>query len=996
MELLKNLNEQQKKAVTHEKGPSLVIAGAGTGKTTVITNRVLWLIQNCGVKPDSIVALTFTDKAAHEMEERIDRLLPYGYTSIWAHTFHKFCEKILRIHGFEIGLHTDFRVITGTEQWLLVKNHLDRFDLNYFKPIGNPTKSIQILLNHFSRCKDEYILPKNYLEFIENIRLNNDARQLFEVGAHYEHLTDDEKSELSISALKKYDEVSKAYATYQKILEENNYLDFGDLITLTYRLFRERALVLDHYRNKFTDILVDEFQDTNSIQYNLVKLLAYPLNKLMVVGDDDQSIYRFRGASIKNIMQFKDDFPEAEEIVLTKNYRSNQKILDQSYKLIQNNNPYRLESKLGIVKKLESFTNESGIVEHLHCSTSENEVSTVIEKIKSIKNSNEAILWSDFAILMRANNHAQPFINALENQKIPFQFVASKGLYLKPIILDIISYLKSLYNHYDDSALYRVLNIPSFGISYDDCIKITHYTHQKGIGIFDALEKITLISGISENGVITCNLLRTLFSKQAQMLRETSTLSDLLVSFLHDSGYLDYLTKEDSIDNYYALTHLEQFHTRIKNYMERYPSGGLKEFLEIIALEFEAGETGSLHNESDFDSDKIQLMTVHSSKGLEFSYVFIVHMVDQRFPTRERSEALPIPRELVSGNDEKTEDDQHLSEERRLLYVAMTRAKKELYLTSAENYGGVRKKKLSPFLQEIGFSPTMNNLIKENKDSLKMTSDDSSIGVKNMDSKMKGLIPKKFSFTQLKDFNTCPLLYKYKYLFKVPTKGGYQMSFGSSMHKTLERFFREAMEHGENKQSDLFGDLDSKKIPDKKRLLELYELSWIDNWYKNKTEREKYKKLGHEILISFYDGYKAKIPETVRIEQAFAVKIGTYTITGRIDRIDRENDKDFRIYDYKTGTPKEKLTKDDKRQLSLYQYAVEQLFGMEVARVTYYYLINNKPLDFILSQEDKNDLETWIAKTIQSIKESDFSATPGRHCGHCSYNTICQFKVTSS
>ncbi|HLA25993.1 MAG TPA: UvrD-helicase domain-containing protein, partial [Patescibacteria group bacterium] len=356
--ILESLNKEQKEAVVHENGPLLIIAGAGTGKTTVITRRIAWLILEKKIKPDEILALTFTEKASAEMEERVDRLLPYGYVDLWISTFHGFAEKILRLHGLDIGLPTNFRVLSDTEQWYLVRKNLDKFNLDYYRPLGNPTKFIHALLKHFSRAKDEEISPEEYLKYAEELKLNQD--------------TDGESDILEI---KRLEEVANAYHIYQKILLENNALDFGDLINYVLKLFKIRHNILDNYRRQFKYILVDEFQDTNWAQYELVKLLAEPNNNLTVVGDDDQSIYKFRGASISNILTFKKDFQKSRDILLTENYRSTQNILDLSYGFIQQNNPNRLEARMNekksngglenISKKLAAQTKESGIIEYI-------------------------------------------------------------------------------------------------------------------------------------------------------------------------------------------------------------------------------------------------------------------------------------------------------------------------------------------------------------------------------------------------------------------------------------------------------------------------------------------------------------------------------------------------------------------------------------------------------------------------------------------------------
>jgi len=313
------LNKTQLEAVEHDQGPIMLIAGAGTGKTTVITQRIAYLIEKKKAKPEEILAVTFTDKAAKEMEERVDQLLPLGYSELWINTFHSFAEKILKDYALDIGISNDFKLLDQTSAWLLVRQNLKKFNLDYYSPLGNPTKFIHALLNHFSKCKDEIIYPGDYLEYAEKIKLDKDL------------IKDGESIDSEIIRIK---EVADVYNTYQQLLLDNNALDFGDLINYTIKLFKKRPHILEKYRKKFKYILVDEFQDTNWAQYELIKLLAAPHNNLMVVADDDQSIYRFRGAAVSNILTFKKDYKKLKQISLIDNYRSGQKILDTAYNFI--------------------------------------------------------------------------------------------------------------------------------------------------------------------------------------------------------------------------------------------------------------------------------------------------------------------------------------------------------------------------------------------------------------------------------------------------------------------------------------------------------------------------------------------------------------------------------------------------------------------------------------------------------------------------------------
>jgi len=326
--LLGSLNEEQKKSVIYKNGPLLIVAGAGTGKTTVITTRIAWLILFNQIKPEEILALTFTDKAAEEMEERIDRLLPYGYVDLWVSTFHSFAERILKQHAIDIGLPDNFKLLNQTEQNSLIRRNFDRFNLNYYRPLGNPTKFIQAMIKHFSRAKDEEIWPEDYLKYVKELKLDRDIKIS------------------NADEIKRLEEIANAYHIYQQLLLENSALDFGDLINYTLKLFTIRPQILEKYRKQFKYILIDEFQDTNWAQYELIKLLGAPKNNITVSFDDDQAVYKFRGASVSNVMQFKKDYPKAKQVVLIKNYRSKQNILDLAYDFIQKNNPNRLEWQL--------------------------------------------------------------------------------------------------------------------------------------------------------------------------------------------------------------------------------------------------------------------------------------------------------------------------------------------------------------------------------------------------------------------------------------------------------------------------------------------------------------------------------------------------------------------------------------------------------------------------------------------------------------------------
>ena len=968
-DLLKDLNQAQKEAVMHDEGPLLIVAGAGTGKTTVITRRLAFLILEKKIKPDEILALTFTEKAAGEMEERADQLLPYGYVDLWISTFHSFCERILKEHAIDIGLPGDFKLLNQTEQWLLVRQNLEHFDLNYYRPLGNPTKFIHSLLKHFSRAKDEEIWPETYLDYAENLKLNKDSA-----------IAEDKDRLL---------EVASAYHAYQQLLLENNALDFGDLINYTLKLFRTRPAILEKYRQKFKYILVDEFQDTNWAQYELIKMLAAPKNNLTVVGDDDQSIYKFRGASISNILQFKNDYPESREIVIADNYRNKQNILDLAYKFIKQNDPNRLEAKLGIVKKLAARREGEGIIEHLHARTADAEARTVAEKILELKKNDKEVSWQDFAILVRANNQAEMFMQVFDQYGIPYHFLASAGLYSKPVILDIIAYLKTLDNYHESTALYRILNMPLAALAYDDIVALNFSVRKKNWSLYEAMKHAAAV-GVSGDGLRKVNKILGFVEKHTAIARERG-VSKVVFKFLEDFSYLANLTKRAEKGDLRAaedISYINQFLKKIEEFERTNAEKSVKNFMAELDMALESGEEGSLASEFDEGPDMVKILTVHGAKGLEFKYVFIVNLVDLRFPSTDRKEPIEMPTALVK--EILPEGDIHLEEERRLFYVALTRARDGVFLTSASDYGGQRKKKLSRFLVELGFvepevkTPTgqvyFGEEVAENKTGRMVK---------------KFWLPSKFSFTQLKAFETCPLQYKFAHVLSVPTRGKFTFSFGKSMHSTLQKFFDQTVKKINHCQTNLFGEggASESSVPSVEDLLKIYEETWINDWYESRSHEDEYRKLGRTILREFYRTHEGKWPKIKSLEQGFNLKVGDYTVRGVIDRIDAVPGG-VEIVDYKTGSVPRDEKFLDKDQLLIYQAAAREVFGEQPLMLSYYYLGENKKMSFLGTDREIVEIKEKIAATVEEIKKSEFPPKPSMfNCKNCDFKDICEHRI---
>jgi len=992
VDLLKDLNPEQKKAVTHKQGPLLIVAGAGTGKTTVITRRVAWLIREGLAKPDEILALTFTNKAAEEMEERVDTLLPYGYVDLWVSTFHTFCQRILESHALDIGIANDAELLDDTGQWLLVREHLDRFALDYYKPANNPTKFIRAMLSHFSRLKDEEITPERYLAYAQNLLAEADDLEASGGKSSKKDKTVSLASgeELGLDEVVRINEIANAYHAYQQLLLENNKMDFGDLIAYTLKLFKKRPNVLMRYQEQFKYVLVDEFQDTNWAQYDLVKMLALPQNNLTVVADDDQSIYRFRGASMSNVIQFSNEFKKAAHVSLVRNYRSGQKILDLSYEFIQKNNPNRLESSgaIEVDKKLRSQSTDAGSATHLHCTTVGDEARVVAETIQELKKSDKDAQWSDFAVLVRANAHARPFEEALTACAIPHRNFSAAGLYKTRLIADVLAFFDVLDDYHESKAIFRLLTLPFLTITAEDLIKLTHYASRTRVPLYDIIKEPQRAGVIDEGTIIEVKHVYGWIEEFGNRAKQEKP-SVILLDWLQQQGsYLEYLNQLPDGDALEQFRLLRQFWEHLTDIESILGDVRVWDVLRTIREEKKSGFEGELPVDLEAGPDMVKLMTVHSSKGLEFKYVFVANLVDRRFPTIQRRDVIEIPVDLV--NEVLPEGDVHLEEERRLMYVAMTRAKNGLFFTSAESYqprrqagGGTTKKKLSRFLlelEECGLALSHQPLGGNPKEFLP----------KKVHLPARPVvypIPKKFSFTQLRIFDKNPFDYKLQFIYKVPTSGKYVFSYGSTMHNTLQKFFQLVAQRSRSSQAGMF-DAPQRELNNMPvrmdELLQMYEASWIDDWYEDADQKDKYRKQGKARLKQFYEhlAESEELPNVKSLERAFNLKVGEYTILGRIDRVDQLPDGTVRIVDYKTGKPKQKLSAEDKQQLLLYQIAAEDVLGEKVSELAYHYIDaenikhGENQLSFLGNEKEKEEVLDWAYNIIKAIHESDFAPNP--------------------
>ena len=634
MSIYDTLNKEQKEAVLHTEGPLLLLAGAGSGKTRVLTHRVAYLIDELGVNPWNILAITFTNKAAQEMRERVDQIAGFGADQVWVATFHATCMRILRRHIDRLGYDTNFTIYDTDDQKTVIKQVCKRLN------IDTKMYKERTLLSEISSAKDELVDVREF--------------EVKSVGDYRKSVT------------------AKVYREYQDTLKKSNALDFDDIIVKTVELFKSCPEVLYNYQERFRYIMVDEYQDTNTAQFELIRLLADGYRNLCVVGDDDQSIYKFRGANIRNILDFEKVYPDAKVIKLEQNYRSTQNILDAANAVIRNNRG----------RKEKALWTEKGAGSRIHFRQFDNayeEAEYIADDISDKVNKN-GVAYADCAVLYRTNAQSRLLEERMVVEGIPYHVVGGVNFYARQEIRDILAYLKTIDNGRDEVALRRIINVPKRSIGAASLEKVADYAQMKDITLFDALCEADQIRGLGRaeakiRGFV--NLIEVLRSGLASY-----TLPDLIKSLLERIDYAEYLRDQDEESAEDRLGNVDELITKAAVYEETHDEPSLSEFLEEIML------VADIDNVEDGDN-RVLLMTLHSAKGLEFPVVYLAGMEDGLFPSF-----------MTIASDDPLE----IEEERRLAYVGITRAKEELTLTCARSRmlrGETQYNPVSRFVREI-------------------------------------------------------------------------------------------------------------------------------------------------------------------------------------------------------------------------------------------------------------------------------------------------------
>ena len=634
MSIYDTLNKEQREAVFHTDGPVLILAGAGSGKTRVLTHRIAYLIEKCQVNPWNIMAITFTNKAAGEMRERVDDLVGYGSESIWVATFHSTCVRILRRYADRIGFDNNFTIYDTDDQKTIMKEVCKKLQID--------TKMLKerTIMGAISSAKDELISPVEY--------------DLNSIGDFTKQ------------------KISKAYMEYQAVLRKNNAMDFDDLIVKTIELFKNCPDVLKQYQEKFQYIMVDEYQDTNTAQFELIRLLAGAYRNLCVVGDDDQSIYKFRGANIRNILDFEKVYQDAFIVKLEQNYRSTSNVLEAANSVIRNN--------VGRKEKALWTDKEGGSRLHFRQFDYAYEEAEYIA-LDVAKKKREVICdYKDCAVLFRTNAQARILEEQFVKAGIPYDVVGGVNFYSRKEIKDLLAYLKTIDNGKDDVAVKRIINVPKRGIGATTIVRVQEYADSRNISFYDALREADQIMTIGKSA----SKLKP-FVDMIQVFRsklEFYGLEELIKDIIETTGYVAQLEADNDEEAKARIENIDELISKIVSYEEEHEEASLSEFLEEVALVADIDGVNE-------DSNKVLLMTLHSSKGLEFPHVYLAGMEDGIFPSY-----------MTITSDDPAE----VEEERRLAYVGITRAKEDLTLSCAKQRmirGETQYNPVSRFVREI-------------------------------------------------------------------------------------------------------------------------------------------------------------------------------------------------------------------------------------------------------------------------------------------------------
>lgn len=873
-----NATSEQLAAIQHTTGPCLVVAGAGTGKTSVITQRIARLILEEGVAPSHILALTFTEKAAGEMEERLDQILPYGTFGVRIHTFHAYARDILPSHAFRVGIDPNATLVSDAEVVSLLREHYERFHFVALKPAFTVIPLLTQLHTLNEKLLDAGRDPEAYEAYAATVEDAEQAAELREIGQNLRIL--------------------RTILDEQRIITQGRLMSFlSQLSAIPHALAEERAVT--------AHILVDEFQDTNPAQAQFCYALAGEQGNLFVVGDDDQSIYRFRGSTIENILGFTQRFPEAKVITLRDNFRSTQPILDAAYRLIKHNNPHRLEARLGINKQLVSHAASTDPVQHLYFAHELEEVTGICQRVEALIA--EGVPGDQIAILARANASLDRYEVELQARGIPTARSKQHQLAGLSGPREALAFLRFLAEPSLSSNLYNLLTAEPFSCSPESLIEATTRARKLREPLWNYLAASEARDFL-----------------EAQLTQNHRHATDAIRAFVRESRWEATLMSEDRDE---VLQRLNALYREAQAFERLHPGATVYHYISHLDSLLETGSEGSVKEEPEATTGAVQLLTIHISKGLEFHTVFLTQVVKGRFPSVNRRSGLPLLPELQAGQ----EDQVAFEEERRLAYVAMTRAKAQLYLTSAKRYSGNKTdKQPSPFLSEALESPSTTHEQVTLRDGFALRQLPQVTKTREM--------PAVLSASALEAFEDDPERYLREHVFHTLEEPSAHTTFGTCIHASI------------------YAGLLAQQAGEPFDATSYVQEQFQPEGYENASQRAEYLQLGTEAVVNYLRENPAA--STTRLEQAVTYRPDPQIkIIGKVDRIEA-SPEGLRIIDYKTGRKPSKVANN--LPLAIYALALQQQ-GERVAHIELTYVMLGEEYSLEVS-------ETYLEKAAQRVE----------------------------
>jgi len=964
-------NEAQRRAINHGEGPLLVIAGAGTGKTRVITERIRHLLQSDEtLSGENILGLTFTKKAAGEMKARVVKATGERGKAVTLATFHSFCETLLAEADPRRLMLDEF------DHWILLRRNLRRLRLEKYRRLADPGQFLNDFVEFFSRCQDELVSGEDYQRYAAGLAARLEAER--------ETLDEDTLAErLETVALQQ--ELARAYRASEELLREKKRVSFGSLITGAVGLLERDAQLCEALQKKYRYILVDEFQDTNIAQLRLLELLAGPARNIVAVGDNDQAIYRFRGASFGSFKLFLERFAGWKEgqdsapfrVALTENYRSTPNILRVAMLVIGQNTV-----SADFPKKVLSPNKPPGEkIRIVELATPEEESRWVASELERIHRAGRR--WKDFAVLYRQHAHRDHLVEELSRRKIPF-VITRLSILEHPLVRDVLAYLRLIAAPYDDIACARVVAAPAWHLEAQDLVRLATRGRKEKKAIYDLLQVPQGKLAFDRSQAALRQLVEFVSSQRKTLKRFTAR--EILGAL---TEWLEIPQRAKEQDRKY-VKRLVEF---MKEWEPKSETRGLAEFIEYLDYYAQAGGVVSL--EDDAPVDAVQLMTVHGAKGLEFPQVFLLRVNNRAFPATERSRVFEFPMELMKEGSPAEQF--HIQEERRLFYVALTRAEERLTITTVTE----KKGKVPVFIEDIVMEPAIKRQDvrqimpklpaagKEDRATEDHWEDASLFRAAEGPAKIFSRVadwaeefhppspePLTLSPSALSGYRTCPQKYLFGYLWSLREGPKAAMTFGAVMHTTIKRFVDQLRK--------------GVKLPfdEVQRIL---ETEWNSKGFEDEYQEEEYKKDGLEQLRAFHAGMMAELPQALEQEKTFELPLdNNVIIKGRIDQINAlGNKRDVEIVDYKTGRPKKDADAKKDLQLSLYALAVKEILELEPVRLVFHYLQNNQRQETTRDAKQLDEAQRVVQEAAADIRAGEFPAKRGFVCRNCAYKPIC-------